>query len=290
MLDRLVLGTAQFGMAYGISNKRGKVPKKEVFEILDYAGSKGIGTLDTAYSYGESEEIIGEFLSKPGANFDVISKMPDLDKGGVSAVKNYFLITLRNLKQAKIYGYLVHKFDNIIARKELWDELESLKRQGLVSKIGVSLYLTNELEYLLNSGIRFDIAQVPYNIFDQRFETYFPLLKEMGIEIHARSVFLQGLFFLEGDRFDREFEPAKRAMDKLRDISSRHGIPIPALCLCFAFLNPYIRKVIVGVDSLRQLKENITSLERADEVRRIYDLFKSLKLHNDKVILPCNWQ
>ena len=111
---KLALGTAQFGLDYGIANKKGKVAKEEVFKILEYAHSVGIDTLDTAYSYGESEDVIGKFISNSGKSFNVISKMPDLNSDTVSPVNGYFSQTLARLRQKKIYGYLIHKFDNLV--------------------------------------------------------------------------------------------------------------------------------------------------------------------------------
>lgn len=287
LANKTCLGTAQFGSDYGIANKKGKISKEEVFRILEHAYNSGIDTIDTAYSYGESEEIIGEFISKSENRFNIISKMPDLES---FEVNKYFQQTLKRLKQARIYGYLVHRFDNLNMDKKLWNRLKSLEQRGLVHKIGVSLYKREELDYLLKSDIHFDIVQVPYNIFDQRFEGYFSNLRRNGIEIYTRSVFLQGLFFLKMDEINKSFQPAKDMIEKLYRISSEHSIPIYALCLCFVLLNPFIDKVIIGVDSVEQLSQNIDSIEYLDRTKSIYGLLKSLKFHDEKVILPYNWK
>ena len=268
MLNKLSLGTVQFGLNYGIANKIGQISREDVFKILEFAHKEGIDTLDTAYSYGESEEIIGQFISKSDRNFNIISKAPN-----ASAITE----TLSRLKQTKIYGYLAHNPQDL-------KELEAVKQKGLVNKIGISVYNPEELNYNV------DIVQAPYNIFDQRFEEYFPILKEKNIEIHTRSAFLQGLFFLEMDRIDKDFKPAKEVIEKLHHISLDCKIPIHALCLGFVLLNPFIDKVIIGVDSIEQLKENIHSVQCLDRVRNIYELLKSLKFHNEEVILPYNWK
>ncbi|MEW5766974.1 MAG: aldo/keto reductase [bacterium] len=295
LLKRLALGTVQFGLPYGIANRVGKLTEKEAFTILELAHKEGIDTLDTAYSYGESEEIIGEFISQSGKNFNIISKLPYLEKEGisnkdVSVVEKYCAKTLNRLKQPQIYGYLVHKFDNILKYKDLWKVLESLKQRGLISKIGASLYRPDELEYLLNNHIHFDIIQVPYNIFDQRFDEYFPILKKMGVEIYTRSVFLQGLFFLEMDRIDKDFKPARDKVAKLRGISAGYNIPLNSLCLCFVLLNSFIDRVIIGIDSMEHLKQNVASVEYLDKVENLYELVKSLKIHDEQIILPYNWK
>ncbi|MDD5005735.1 MAG: aldo/keto reductase [Candidatus Omnitrophica bacterium] len=289
-IKRIVLGTAQFGMKYGIANRSPKPSPKDIFNILEYAFGKGINALDTAYSYGNSEQLIGDFIAQSGNYFKIISKLPNLSDKGISDVEKYFHKTLNNLKQPALYGYLIHKFDNLIENKEIWGILESLKQDGLVEKIGVSLYNVSELEYLLNNNIKFDIVQIPYNIFDQRFKTYFSVLKNMKAEIHSRSVFLQGLFFLETDIINKDFQLAKDNINKLRRISIDNNIPLFALCLCFVLLNPFLDKVIIGVDSVEQLRQNIDSFEYLDKTKNIYDLLESLKLDYEEVIIPNKWK
>ena len=289
-IKKIALGTAQFGLKYGIANKRRKLAKKEVFSILEFAYNQGIDILDTAYSYGESEKIIGEFILQSKKRFNIISKLPNLGNNETSKVETYCQMTLRRLNQEKIYGYLIHRFDNILMYEDLWDKLESLKQKELVSKIGVSLYRTEELKFLLNSNNNLDVIQVPYNIFDQRFEEYFPILRKRAIEIHTRSVFLQGLFFLETDRINKYFQSAKNMINKLKQISASYEIPMHSLCLCFVMLNPLIDKVVIGVDSMENLEQNLSFMEYLDKTKNIYKLLKSLKFHNEKVILPYNWK
>lgn len=287
LTEKIALGTVQFGLDYGVANPTGKPTREEAFAILNLACKEGIDTLDTAYSYGESEEIIGEFIAKSANKFNIISKMPDSES---VEVDKYFRQTLNRLKQHKIYGYLVHRFDHLIADKRLWNKLESLERRGLVSKIGVSLYKREELDYLLDNDIHFDVLQVPYNIFDQRFEGYFPTLATKGIEVYVRSVFLQGLFFLGMERITKRFQSAKNNMEKLHQISGDYKIPIYSLCLGFVLLNQFIDKVIIGVNSKEQLKQNITSLNYLDKVKNIYNLIKSLEVWDEELILPYNWR
>ncbi len=290
LTKKIALGTAQFGLQYGIANRIGKIAKKEVFAILEFAHKQGMDTLDTAYSYGESEEIIGEFTSQSNKSFNIISKMPKLGNEDASAVDRYCLETLKRLKQTKIYGYLIHNFDDLLTHRDLWDKLESLKEKGLVCKIGISIYRIEELEYLLNNNIHFDILQVPYNIFDQRFENYFSVLRKSNIEMYVRSVFLQGLFFLERNKIIKKFPSAKNMIEKLRRISANYKVPIHSLCLCFVLLHPFVEKIIIGVDSMNQLKQNIDSMEFLDRTKNIYELLKSLKFHNEEVILPYHWK
>ena len=290
MLNRIALGTAQFGYNYGIANKRGRIPEDEVFDILKFAAASEIDTIDTAHSYGESEAVIGKFLARFDKKFKVISKLPDVGPGGADSVEVSLRESLGRLKQNRIYGYLIHKFDNLVTYKNLWVKLESFKKHGLVEKIGASLYKPEELEYLLNNHVPLDMVQVPYNIFDQRFAEYFHILKAENVEIHTRSVFLQGLFLMDRDEAANRFQTAKTAIEKLHAVSSDYDIPMHSLCLCFVLLNEHIDKVVFGIDSLGHLKQNIASLEYYEKVRGIHSILELLQFHDEGVILPYNWK
>ncbi len=106
LIKKIALGTVQFGMKYGVANRFGQPSKETVFDILRLAHIEGVDTLDTAYAYGTSEEIIGEFISRFGKGFNIISKAPDMDKEGPA---KYLNESLKRLKQKKIYGYLMNQ-------------------------------------------------------------------------------------------------------------------------------------------------------------------------------------
>ncbi len=287
-MQKIGLGTAQFGSAYGIANRRGKVPESEIGEILQWAGTQQISVLDTALSYGDSEEILGRLLNGASLNYKIVSKAPDLN-GGKTTLKENLKKTLERLKQKSVYGYLIHNFNNLLEQGSLADDLKQLKQEGLVQETGFSLYRPQELEYLLDRQIQFDIIQIPYNIFDQRFEPYLPLLVERNVEIHTRSVFLQGLFFLDSQEIKGTLKAAEPQLKKLRDISTQANIPIGYLCLCFVLLNPFIDHVIIGIDSMEQLRQNLRSLDYMDEVKSFQQELKNLCVANEDILLPFRW-
>lgn len=286
MRANIVLGTAQFGFDYGINNKRGKISKKEVFKILNYAKNNDIDSLDTAASYGQSEEVIGKFIKQRKKSFKIISKItfsgdPKID---VNLEKS-----LNKLGVKQLEGYLIHDFKFYLKKPEILKTLKKYKTKGLIKKIGFSLYYPKELEYLLTNNIRFDIIQVPYNIFDQRFEPYFSQLKKRHIEIHVRSVFLQGLVFKNLSKLAPRFKKIKLKLEYLNKIARDLDISISALCLNFAFLNTNIDKIIIGVDTLGNLKDNLKALKYRAKVKEIYKNLKILKENDEKIILPFNW-
>lgn len=290
-IDKLCLGTAQFGLNYGISNKKGKVPVDEVFRIMDYAYDKGVDTLDTGHAYGNSENIIKKYLAGTDNTFRVISKMPELNKKDKPDIRPLFQDTLKRLGRDRIYGYLAHGINDLrFYKRALWDQFASLKSEGIVEKIGVSIYNPKELDFLLDSNFVFDIIQLPYSMFDQRFKGYFPDLKKRNIDIYARSVFLQGLCFMNVSQLDSKFRSAACKLAEVQAASIEYDIPVPSLCVLFAALNDNIDKIIIGVDSLEHLKQNVGSFDYIEKTRVIYKLLESLEIHDENVILPYNWK
>jgi aryl-alcohol dehydrogenase-like predicted oxidoreductase len=283
---KLGLGTIQFGMDYGINNTRGKVLKEEAFEILKVAWNNGIDMLDTSALYGESEYVIGQFLKENNVPFKIISKLPPCD---ADDIETRLCESLKKLDRDRLFGYLVHHFDFFRENRHIWDFLQKAKLQKKFDKLGFSLYYPQEVEYLIKENVEFDMVQVPFSVFDQRFSGALKVLREGNVEIHVRSVFLQGLVFKNALTMHGIFENFKDKLSSLHSISQDIGIPISALCLNFAVLNEYIDKVIIGTDSLSNLQENINALKYQDRVGDVYNSLLDLKEDNEKIILPFNW-
>ena len=185
--SKLVLGTVQFGLQYGV-NSAGRPSEEGVKAILREAAAQGIRMLDTSSAYGNAEEILGRCIPD-GAPFRLVSKYPK----GEASVASVFAQSLRRLGTGHLYGYLLHHFEVFRANPAVWEEFRALKEQGLVDKIGFSLYEPSELEFILEQGVPFDLLQIPYNLLDRKFEPYMRELHAKGVEIHVRSTFLQGL-------------------------------------------------------------------------------------------------
>ena len=281
----LVLGTAQFGLDYGINNKRGRVPSREVFDILFYAVQHGVNTLDTAIVYEDSENLIGKFLKTSQLQLKVISKLPSEN----IKVNENFKQSLDRLGLKEIYGYLIHNFRSFIDKPAVWDELRGLKDKGLVEKIGFSLYHPQELEQLWQKRVEVDILQVPLSILDQRFAEYLPEIKQRKIELYVRSVFLQGLIFKQPGELEERFKSVRHKIEILRALSDEHDIPLEAIAINFVLLNPLIDYVIIGVNSLDDLKENIRALQYQSLVKKIFSQLAALKEDDEAVIVPTNW-
>ena len=259
-MNKLALGTAQFGLDYGVTNSKGKVQVEEVELILGCAKENSINTLDTAASYGNSEEVLGSIGI---SDFQIITKTIPL-KNGVDEVIKHFKQSLTFLNKSSVNGLLTHNINEIEHKNfnTLFKELTELKRQGLVNKIGFSTYTPEQVDFLLKN-FDFDLIQVPFNIFDNRLIQGGQLqaLNNKGVEVHARSVFLQGVL-LDFNNLSNYFSPWKKEFSIYQETVKDNGLSLLECALNFVLNIREIDKVLVGVNSERQLKEIIQAVKR----------------------------
>lgn len=285
-MKKLAIGTANFGMEYGFKNSRGKLNSETVKNLLDYAWSCGINTLDTAKGYGESESVIGNYLTNDKEKtFNIITKI-----NTVNHIEKDLLQSLINLKQTNIYGFLIHHFHHLKSEELLLKQLLQFKENGNCSKIGVSLYYPEELQYILDNNIPIDLIQIAYSIFDRRFEKFFPILKSKNIEIHIRSVFLQGLFFTKSKDLVSHFDSIKHKIDAIQQLSNSSGLGIASLCLNFATNNKYIDKIVIGADSLSNLKSSVQVLSEKEKVKHYMESLSSFAEEDVNILFPHFWK
>ncbi len=271
--EKLGLGTVQFGLPYGISNKKGQTPANEVAIILNCARLNGIEILDSASGYGNAEEVLGR---NDLSGFNVVSKFLPPSEG--TLVSDQLQQSLNKLGLNSLYGYLAHRPQELLDHLEHWEEMESFKAQGKVKKIGFSLNEPRELEQLLEKNYIPDLIQVPYNYFDRRFEKLIVQLRGGGCEIHTRSTFLQGLFFIDPNTMDDYFKEIKSILEDLQQNDALNGA-----LLKFVLEKPFIDKVITGVENEQQLAANIHSVENArflPELKRVI---------SDNILIPSRW-
>ncbi|MFC1546673.1 aldo/keto reductase [bacterium] len=285
-MKKVALGTVQFGIDYGINNSRGKIPENEVYQILDEAYNAGIDILDTAHAYGNSEELIGRFISRNNKYFRVVSKLPACK---IDNIEDVITGSLNRLNLERLYGYIIHDFLFYKENPEIIDILKQFKDKNKIRKIGFSLYYPHELEYLLENEKEIDLIQVPYNIFDRRFEKYFKAVKERQIELHVRSVFLQGLFFKDINDLNPHFTGIKDKLIEIKKIAQDSNIPIEAVCLNFALLEDNIDKTIVGIDSVENLKNIINTVKYQNKTRDVLENLNELEEHDENILVPFKW-
>ena len=275
-MSKIVLGTVQFGLQYGV-NSAGRPSQDIVKSILNEAAKGGITTLDTSSAYGNSEVILGECIGEN--DFKIVSKYPK----GEASVGEMFDSSLGCLKVDQLYGYLLHHFEVYKNNPAVWDEFIALKELGKVRKIGFSLYSPLELELILKNGSSFDLIQVPFNIFDKKFQPYMRELHEKGVEIHVRSTFLQGLFFKDRNALPEKLLPMKNYLLQLDEFSKSSGLSISEIALNYNLQNPYIDGVLIGVDNVEQLQMNLNSVKNTP-----IDI--EIEVKEQELLNPVNWK
>lgn len=281
---RIALGTVQWGLKYGIANTKGIPSDQELKSIMTIAQENDITLLDTAVQYGHAEERVGQ-ISTP--DHKIITKIGSFIEG--NSINDQIQNSIKNLKTDNIYGCMFHNGYDLIKNKNLWGELLKYKESGVIKKIGYSLYEPSVLVKLLEVDFIPDIIQVPYNILDRKFEPYFNTLKENNVEIHIRSVFLQGLFFKPLNRLDFKFRDLKKPLKELQDIAKKYKFSTLDLALCFALQNPLIDYVVLGVETAKQLKEIIDASKR-NLSKNILKEIKAIPLENLTILNPVNWK
>lgn len=283
-MPKLALGTVQFGLKYGINNISGVPTNVELESILMLAKKAGIELLDSAQGYGDAEERLGKFSEY---DFQVITKFKKLGSG--YPFHEELKESLNKLNTESVYGYLAHDGDLLIENPNWWHSLQEAKSQGLVKKIGYSLYSVNQLESLLAQNMIPDIIQFPYNVFDQRFAPHMSELVSLGVEIHTRSVYLQGLLQINPERLSNNLKQLKPNLIKLRDIAVQNNLSISELCLGFALSNPLINKVVIGIDNPSQLAENIYISQKDFLSKEVISELLSIGVTDLNLLNPTNW-
>jgi aryl-alcohol dehydrogenase-like predicted oxidoreductase len=265
-LSRIGLGTAQFGADYGISNRDGRPDEKEVAAILARAVEAGIGYLDTAASYGNAEILVGRHLPG-GHHLRIITKLPPIPANNVSADHGHAMLdaaaqSLDRLRAGQVHALLIHDARDL--RKPGWQHLIQALREaqarGWASRIGLSVYDASDLA-LVEGRFTPDVVQLPFNALDHRLAVsgWLDRLRSSGIEVHARSIFLQGLLLMEPAALPPFFAPMRSALAYLRERWAAARVSPLAGCLRFALSKRDIDAVIVGVNRARELAE-ITAL------------------------------
>ena len=243
---RLALGTVQFGLDYGVSNRAGEVPDDELDTILTLARKLGVDTLDTAQAYGKAETRLG---SRHTADFQLVGKLAP----GIQATEVTTSVagSLQRLARPRLDGLLLHRSQD--ASPALFEQLAELQRQGLVGKVGVSVYAPEELARWLAQGYPLELVQLPTNLLDQRFlrSGWLDRLQALGCEIHVRSLFLQGLLLMQPAMRPDYFQAFARPLARLDDWHPHLSPLHKALSLIPAL--PQVSRFVVGVCHAHEL-------------------------------------
>ena len=289
MNSKLILGTVQFGLDYGVNNTAGKPSKENIKSILDSAYNSGIQLLDTAEAYGDSQNKIGEYHNNSTNKFNVITKFSSNTEGFSLNIIERVYNNLKILDVDKLYCYMFHSFDDFNKYFEKYrKDLLTLKRDGIINNIGVSLYSNDELESVLKFN-EITLVQLPFNLLDNNNKrgNIIKKAKAKGIEIHTRSAFLQGLFFKNTSEFTVKIKPLEPYLNLLNDLCDE-DYKMNDLALNYVCNQKNIDKVLIGVDNVHQLESNILS-EKKMITKELTNNIEVIDVKETKLLNPSNW-
>ncbi len=292
MALKIGLGTAQFGLDYGATNARGKISGEAAANILTAARGHGIDLLDTAPAYGDAEAVIGKLI--PEANtFRIITKSTVFSRDRVIGnaeiehLKTTFLTSLAKLRRESVDGLLIHHASDLSrpGGDRLLDCVQTLKAEGLVRQIGVSIYTAAEIDAVMETFVP-DILQAPVSLADQRLvrSGHLAALKREGVELHARSVFLQGVLLAPPDTLPASLSAIADDIRRIQDASKGPGVL--AACLGFMSHRPEIDVAILGITSLSDLEEIASALALSEAMELDYE---GMAIDDDWFLHPGNW-
>ncbi len=290
--SRMMLGTVQFGLNYGIANTAGKPAYETAREIIKVAYENGVNCLDTAAGYGDSEEVIGRALTELKLNdkMQIISKVDkvylhnftpaEAEKFITNSVEN----SLRRLRVDRLAVCLFH----IEADLQYLEVLQKLKQRDLIGGAGISLDTNTHCNEVIARKLKY--IQLPCNIFDRRFDDFFAKVPD-NTHIFARSAYLQGLLLMPEEKIKPALSCIIPARRKIEALAKAAGLKMPELFLRFVLTNPKISCVLIGVDSVEQLKQNLSIIEKGPLHEKLYQqISASVPTFEEKIIRPGLWE
>jgi aryl-alcohol dehydrogenase-like predicted oxidoreductase len=296
-MRKIALGTAQWGGIYGIANRNGIPNCKAINSILGLAIKSGVNTIDTASAYGGAEDVLGR-QQVADLGFNIVTKTAPLNgltQHAVIAaeiVRENFNVSLARLGTQSIYGLLNHHAEDLLGPcgDHVWQVMRDIRREGRVQKIGCSLYHPSELDILIER-YDLDIIQVPLNIYDQRFLNSGAIgrAKRRGIEVHARSVFLQGLLLMSDAALPSYFDKIRLHHSSFINACLAGSVSPIRVALGFVTESNQVDKVIVGCESIQQFAEILAQHATESPLVKILEIIEHFALTDEAYINPGRW-
>ena len=294
----LSLGTVQLGLNYGIHNDSGKPSLETSFRILNAAMEAGINTLDTAAGYGNSEEVIGAWLKTVAEDQRpfIVTKAAKLDHSSLEALRADLQSRVASSKARlglpQLPMLMLHNCDDYLCDKEnvklVFDEL---KASGDILYAGISAYSNHDYGELASSG--FDAVQIPVNIFDwgQIENGGLQKLKDSGMMIFVRSVYLQGLVFQDPDSIPERMAFCRDTLVKFRNLCKKYQLSPAVLALSYALSLPGVTSLVLGSETVEQVQQNARLLKEAvtlspEQMAEIRENFLDTEL---RILNPSMW-
>lgn len=284
--SKAILGAAQLGLNYGVNNRSGRPTRQHAEKILECAVDGGVSWVDTARAYGDSEQVIGDFLRTVGEEkLKVITKL-DLSQG--QSWEDSLEMSLGHLGEGNIHSIMFHSFEGYTRHLDDSEQIRSRMYDSGISNLGVSVYSLDEIEQVLSNGV-VDLIQIPFNVLDNLLLKEKVLLeaKQIGIEVHARSAFLQGSFFMSKKEVDAHpsLSLISGDLERLRVWCRENKMSMQELCLSYVIGQALISGVLFGVETLNQMQEVLAVFAKPFSL----DGFQEWEVAQSEVLDPRNW-
>ncbi len=288
---KIALGTVQWGQPYGVSNRSGQTTPDEVRAILVHAHSQGVSLLDTAADYGDAEQVLGSMPESAG--FSITTKTTrartrHFTVANRRQVELAFRQSLARLRRPSVHGVFVHHPDDLLGNggDRLWDTMLGWKAEGKVQRVGASVNGPSQVERLLER-FPLEIVQLPYSIYDQRFATLGLLraLKSAGVEIHARSAFLQGALLLDPETLPPHLMEIRQTQARVHARAREHGQSLLSQALAFCLEHADIDRVVVGCERFSQVQEVLA----VPAMGSLAERFAEFAIEDTHIVDPSQW-
>lgn len=284
-LSRFILGTAQLGLNYGINNKSGKPDMSQASRIIKKATELGVQYLDTADVYGDSQKVLGEIGVK---DFRITSKF--IFENANEKFSDKLRHSLATLRVESIWGYFFHRF-NQYEEFNGWEEVEEVKKAGLIQKLGVSVYDNMQLEKAVYDN-KIDLIQLPFNVLDnwQRRGELLLEAARMKKTIHVRSIYLQGLLLMDINSLPNALETLIKPLQEIQQIAKEENCSVAQLCLAYALYHNQIEGVVIGLENPEQLEQNVRAFDNLSIKLSTVERINQIKVADVELLNPGNWK
>ena len=287
MKNKIILGSANFDQIYGI--KKNFIKKKEIKGLFNLALKNKIRTIATSPLYNKSEKIIGLLNNN---KFKIISKIPKIPKNiKKKNIKKWLKLkavnSLKNLKIKRFECLLLHDANSLLSKNgnEIYKSIKNIKTIGLTNKIGISIYDFNILDKILTK-FKIDLIQAPLNILDQRLimSGWLKKLKKRGIEIHVRSIFLQGILLLSHNQLPKKLKKLNKKWIIWESWLKKNKFTPLQVCLSFIFNQRQLDGIVIGYNNKNQLNQIL----KQKKIKSSFSI-PSLNIRENKLVDPRAW-
>jgi aryl-alcohol dehydrogenase-like predicted oxidoreductase len=293
-LSRLMIGTVQFGMAYGIANKTGQPSYRDVRDMLALAHESGVNCLDTAALYGTSEEVVGRALAELGiaGKMIIVTKTTHLaddltEEEADSVMEQSVLRSLKRLRLEALPLCLIHHEENF----RYVQSLLKLKEKGLVRHVGSSVMTPAITKGIVNSGL-VEAVQAPTSVLDRRYVSagIFRDAVQRGLGLFVRSIYLQGLILLGDDEVQPELAAVVPVLQRLRALAGQAGMSLAELAVRYVLSLEGVTSGVVGVETIEQLRNNIAIFQKGPlDAALMKAIIAAVPQLPDSILMPNKW-